>query len=121
MAMLKLPLLYLYVSVIFMHVLNPVESTVQIRLDQAPPARSRHSYAIFRYSFEWLNGSNACQDSMCSIHCQVCTTLLLILSFYSFLQIMLILNDYYITNYNKSWWFQMAIMWGNNFCKFSFK
>ncbi|GMN57513.1 hypothetical protein TIFTF001_026618 [Ficus carica] len=71
MAMLKLPLLYLYVSVTFMHVLNPVESTVQIRLDQAPPARSRHSYAIFRYSFEWLNGSNACQDNMCSIHCQL--------------------------------------------------
>ncbi|KAL6135917.1 hypothetical protein ACLB2K_068142 [Fragaria x ananassa] len=48
-----------------------VESTVLIRFDRAPPARSRYSYAIFRYSVVTLDGSDACKDRMCFVHCQL--------------------------------------------------
>ncbi|XP_024031820.1 uncharacterized protein LOC21394057 [Morus notabilis] len=72
MGKLKLPILSLCAAVvIFVHVLNSVESTVLIRFDQAPQASSRYSYAVFRYSFERLNGSNACHDNRCSIYCQL--------------------------------------------------
>ncbi|KAH7518902.1 hypothetical protein FEM48_Zijuj09G0220400 [Ziziphus jujuba var. spinosa] len=68
--------LHLYAAfvavMVVMHLLiNPVESTVLIRFHQTPPALSRHSYAVFRYSFETLRGLNACQDNSCSIHSNV--------------------------------------------------
>ncbi|KAE8695611.1 Detected protein of unknown function [Hibiscus syriacus] len=36
-----------------------------------PPPWSRLSTAIFRYSFERPNGSNACRNSSCSIYCEL--------------------------------------------------
>ncbi|KAM6549579.1 hypothetical protein CsatB_021255 [Cannabis sativa] len=65
---------YTYAAVILIHVLlllNSVESKVLIHFAQAPPPRSRHSYAVFRYSFESLDGSNACHNNTCSVYCQV--------------------------------------------------
>ncbi|KAL6139426.1 hypothetical protein ACLB2K_057730 [Fragaria x ananassa] len=47
------------------------ESTVLILFDRAPPARSRYSYAVFRYSVVTLDGSDACKDRMCFVHCQL--------------------------------------------------
>ncbi|PON61303.1 Transmembrane protein [Parasponia andersonii] len=68
---LLLLLLYTYAAVILLHVPNSVESTVLIRFGQTPPPRSRYSYAVFRYSFETLDGSSACLNTTCSIHCQL--------------------------------------------------
>ena len=64
-------LMYTYAAVILVHVLNLVESMVIVQFGQTPPPRSRYSYAVFKYSFETLDGSNACQNNTCSIYCQV--------------------------------------------------
>ncbi|XP_062010344.1 uncharacterized protein LOC133726750 isoform X1 [Rosa rugosa] len=62
--------LYLYALIIgYIQIL--AESTALIRFDRAPPARSRYSYAVFRYSVVTLNGSDACKERMCFIHCQL--------------------------------------------------
>lgn len=62
--------LYLYVFIVgYIQIL--AESAVLIRFDRAPPARSRYSYAVFQYSVLTLDGSNACKERMCFIHCQV--------------------------------------------------
>ncbi|XP_050380058.1 uncharacterized protein LOC126797478 [Argentina anserina] len=47
------------------------ESTVLVHFARAPPARSRYSYAVFRYSALTIDGSDACRDRMCYIHCQL--------------------------------------------------
>lgn len=47
------------------------ESTVLIRFDRAPPARSRFSTAVFRYSVTEQDGSSGCKNNGCSIHCKV--------------------------------------------------
>lgn len=63
---------YAFVLVtVMVNVQNSAESTVLIRFDRAPPARSRYSSAVFRYSVLTLNGSNACDKNTCSVHCQV--------------------------------------------------
>jgi hypothetical protein len=51
--------------------LNSAEPTVLIRFSRAPPPQSRFSTAIFGYSVERLDGSNACKKNGCSIHCEV--------------------------------------------------
>ncbi|PQP96170.1 uncharacterized protein Pyn_36207 [Prunus yedoensis var. nudiflora] len=56
---------------VLVNVQNSAESTVLIRFDRAPPARSRYSSAVFRYSVLTLNGSNACNKNTCSVHCQL--------------------------------------------------
>ncbi|CAL9014838.1 unnamed protein product [Prunus brigantina] len=63
---------YAFVLVtVMVNVQNSAESTVLIRFDRAPPARSRYSSAVFRYSVLTLNGSNACDKNTCSVHCQL--------------------------------------------------
>ncbi|BBH00535.1 hypothetical protein Prudu_010547 [Prunus dulcis] len=63
---------YAFVLVtVMVNVQNSAESTVLIRFDTAPPARSRYSSAVFRYSVLTLNGSNACNKNTCSVHCQL--------------------------------------------------
>lgn len=52
--------------------LTPPESTLIVRFHRAPPARSRFSTAVFRYSAERPDGSNACRNNRCSIYCEVC-------------------------------------------------
>nr|POE59965.1 hypothetical protein CFP56_03560 [Quercus suber] len=52
-------------------VLNSAESTVVIRFRSAPPPQSRLPTAIFRYSVERLDGSNACKNNACSIYCEI--------------------------------------------------
>ncbi|KAG5534704.1 hypothetical protein RHGRI_022736 [Rhododendron griersonianum] len=47
------------------------ESTVLIRFDRAPPARSRFSTAVFRYSVTEQGGSSGCKNNGCSIHCKL--------------------------------------------------
>ncbi|XP_062105439.1 uncharacterized protein LOC133817071 [Humulus lupulus] len=74
MGILKIQVLlqHTYGALILIHVLlNSVDSKVLIRFAQAPPSRSRHSYAVFRYSFEYLDGSNACRNNSCSVYCQL--------------------------------------------------
>nr|XP_023876931.1 uncharacterized protein LOC111989373 [Quercus suber]XP_023893180.1 uncharacterized protein LOC112005161 [Quercus suber] len=51
--------------------LNSAESTVVIRFRSAPPPQSRLPTAIFRYSVERLDGSNACKNNACSIYCEI--------------------------------------------------
>ncbi|XP_062173784.1 uncharacterized protein LOC133879273 [Alnus glutinosa] len=51
--------------------LNSAEPTVLIRFSRAPPPQSRFSTAIFGYSVERLDGSNACKKNGCSIHCEL--------------------------------------------------
>jgi hypothetical protein len=52
--------------------LNSAEPTALIiRFRRAPPPQSRFSTAIFQYSVERLDGSNACKKNGCSIHCKV--------------------------------------------------
>ncbi|KAL5581377.1 hypothetical protein UlMin_013819 [Ulmus minor] len=70
MGILKLFQLYTCVVVLAL-IVQKAESMVLIRFDQTPPAWSRYSNATFRYSFQMLNGSNACQDNRCFIHCQL--------------------------------------------------
>ncbi|KAL6994478.1 hypothetical protein U1Q18_012582 [Sarracenia purpurea var. burkii] len=68
--LLRLLQLYLCTSVMLVGVFNSAESTVFIRLDQAPPAKSRFSSAVFRYSVRELDGSSLCKNNDCSIHCK---------------------------------------------------
>ncbi|KAA8548236.1 hypothetical protein F0562_004503 [Nyssa sinensis] len=62
---------YLCVAVMVVGLLKSVESTVLIHFDQAPPARSRFSTAVFRYSVVGSNGSNVCKNNGCSIYCEL--------------------------------------------------
>ncbi|RVW45149.1 hypothetical protein CK203_067654 [Vitis vinifera] len=81
MGLLRLLLqLHLCIAVMVVGTLKPAESTLVIRFDQAPPARSRFSTAVFRYSVERPDGSNACRNNGCSIYCEFilkCTPLYL--------------------------------------------
>lgn len=72
MGLLRLLLqLHLCIAVMVVGTLKPAESTLVIRFDQAPLARSRFSTAVFRYSVERPDGSNACRNNGCSIYCEV--------------------------------------------------
>lgn len=71
MRLLKFLQLYACVLVMVVAVLNSAESTVVIRFRSAPPPQSRLPTAIFRYSVERLDGSNACKNNACSIYCEV--------------------------------------------------
>ncbi|WKA04151.1 hypothetical protein VitviT2T_022211 [Vitis vinifera] len=72
MGLLRLLLqLHLCIAVMVVGTLKPAESTLVIRFDQAPPARSRFSTAVFRYSVERSDGSNACRNNGCSIYCEL--------------------------------------------------
>ncbi len=71
MGLLKFLQLYACIVVMVVGVLNSAESTVVIRFSRAPPPQSRFSTAIFSYSVERLDGSNACKNNGCSIHCEV--------------------------------------------------
>ncbi|OMO99474.1 hypothetical protein COLO4_13262 [Corchorus olitorius] len=51
--------------------LNFTESAVYIHFDQTPPTWSRFSSAVFRYSVERPNGSNACRNNSCSVYCEL--------------------------------------------------
>lgn len=75
--------LWLCVAVVVAVVgVNTAESTVLIRFDRAPPAQSRFSTAVFRYSVIQQDGSSGCKDNGCSLHCKV-TDILTIFSFCS--------------------------------------
>ncbi|OMO85370.1 hypothetical protein CCACVL1_10229 [Corchorus capsularis] len=51
--------------------LNFTESAVYIHFDQTPPTWSRFSSAVFRYSVERPDGSNACRNNSCSVYCEL--------------------------------------------------
>ena len=80
------PLLQLLVcvAVILTDALKPAESTLIVRFDRTPPARSRFSTAVFRYSLERPDGSNACGNNGCSIYCEVCLFQLFLSFFFNF-------------------------------------
>ncbi|XWS44002.1 hypothetical protein CRYUN_Cryun15aG0007900 [Craigia yunnanensis] len=59
------------VAVMVVGALNFTESVVYIHFDQTPPAWSRFSTAVFRYSVERPDGSNACRNNSCSIYCEL--------------------------------------------------
>lgn len=71
--MMKLLYLSFYMVVIVVVLQQCVESTLVLRFDKTPPARSRSSTANFHYSVLSTNGSYACekQHQNCSIHCEV--------------------------------------------------
>ncbi|XP_030953566.1 uncharacterized protein LOC115976435 isoform X2 [Quercus lobata] len=71
MGLLKFLQLYACILVMVVAVLNSAESTVVIRFRSAPPPQSRLPTAIFRYSVERLDGSNACKNNACSIYCEI--------------------------------------------------
>ena len=49
-----------------------VFSTLLLYRKHAPPAQSRFSTAVFRYSVQRLNGSNPCLRNGCLFTCVVC-------------------------------------------------
>ncbi|XP_039009849.1 uncharacterized protein LOC120138461 [Hibiscus syriacus] len=71
MGVFKFLKLSFFVAVMVVGALNFTESAVYIHFDETPPPWSRLSTAIFRYSFERPNGSNACRNSSCSIYCEL--------------------------------------------------
>ncbi|KAK8672455.1 hypothetical protein V6N13_110824 [Hibiscus sabdariffa] len=60
-----------FVAVMVVGAMNFTESAVYIHFDETPPPWSRLSTAIFRYSFEGPNRSNACRNNSCSIYCEL--------------------------------------------------
>ncbi|KAM7279476.1 hypothetical protein ACFE04_006610 [Oxalis oulophora] len=48
-----------------------VESTTVINFHEFPPLMSRYSTALFRYSVEWPDGSDACSNRRCSFYCEI--------------------------------------------------
>ncbi|XP_022750466.1 uncharacterized protein LOC111299514 [Durio zibethinus] len=59
------------VAVMVVGALNFSESAVYVHFDQTPLAWSRFSTALFRYSIERPDGSNACRNNSCSIYCEL--------------------------------------------------
>ncbi|XVF57778.1 hypothetical protein PTKIN_Ptkin07bG0009500 [Pterospermum kingtungense] len=51
--------------------LDFTESAVYIHFDQTPPPWSRFSTAVFRFSVQRPDGSNACRNNSCSIYCEL--------------------------------------------------
>ncbi|KAM1769804.1 hypothetical protein ACFX11_044822 [Malus domestica] len=62
---------YAFIVLSLLYLQDAAESTVLVRFDRAPPARSRYSSAVFRYSVVTPDGSNACKHNVCSIFCQL--------------------------------------------------
>lgn len=79
--LLQLLKLAMCIAVMIVYALDSNESTVFINFHQAPPEQSRISTAVFRYSAEFPDGSNACKNNSCHISCEV-TFLLKHLSFF---------------------------------------
>lgn len=68
---------YAFIVLSLLYLQDAAESNVLVRFDRAPPARSRYSSAVFRYSVVTPDGSNACKHNVCSILCQVCISTVL--------------------------------------------
>ncbi|GKV26161.1 hypothetical protein SLEP1_g35510 [Rubroshorea leprosula] len=51
--------------------LKTAEAKINIQFNQTPPAWSRSSTAVFEYSVERLDGSNACGNNSCFIYCEL--------------------------------------------------
>lgn len=60
-----------YVVIIMVGALISAESTVVVHFDRVPPAQSRFSYAVFKYSIKRSDASDACRNNECSLHCEV--------------------------------------------------
>ncbi|KAJ6314867.1 hypothetical protein OIU78_018365 [Salix suchowensis] len=63
--------LVLCIAVMIVCALDSTESTVFINFHQAPPEQSRISTAVFQYSAEFPDGSNACKNNSCHISCEL--------------------------------------------------
>ncbi|KAJ6298783.1 hypothetical protein OIU76_019859 [Salix suchowensis] len=63
--------LALCIAVMIVCALDSTESTVFINFHQAPPEQSRISTAVFQYSAEFPDGSNACKNNSCHISCEL--------------------------------------------------
>ena len=50
---------------------NLAGSVIQIHFLEAPQEYSRFSTAVFRYLVERPNGTNACENKLCSLSCEV--------------------------------------------------
>ncbi|OVA09534.1 hypothetical protein BVC80_9101g56 [Macleaya cordata] len=63
---------FMNVCLVVLLLLKSTESTVLVRFDRVPAARSRFSTAVFRYSIVGLNGTNPCKRKHgCFINCQL--------------------------------------------------
>ncbi|GAV64271.1 hypothetical protein CFOL_v3_07789 [Cephalotus follicularis] len=51
--------------------LNSSDSTLVINFHRTPPARSQFTTAVFGYSVKRQDGSNACMNHSCSMHCEL--------------------------------------------------
>ncbi|GFS31083.1 hypothetical protein Acr_00g0015510 [Actinidia rufa] len=71
MGMFRVLPVYLCIAVLLVGVFSSAGSTVLIRFNEAPPARSRFSTAVFRYSIVESDGSSVCKNNGCSILCKI--------------------------------------------------
>ncbi|KAF9666227.1 hypothetical protein SADUNF_Sadunf16G0207700 [Salix dunnii] len=69
--LLQLLKLAMCIAVMIVCALDSNESAVFINFHQAPPEQSRISTAVFQYSAEFPDGSNACKNSSCHISCEL--------------------------------------------------
>ena len=82
MGMFRVLPVYLCIAVLLVGVFSSAGSTVLIRFNEAPPARSRFSTAVFRYSIVEPDGSSVCKNNGCSILCKVKMLSLLVCELY---------------------------------------
>lgn len=79
--LLQLLKLVMCIAVMILCALDSTKSIVIVNFHQAPPEQSRISTAVFQYSTEFPDGSNACKNNSCHMSCEV-TFLLKHLSFF---------------------------------------
>lgn len=71
MGLFKFLKIVMCIAVMVVGALDTAESVVIIHFHRAPPEQSRFSTAVFQYSVEWPNGSDACKNNGCYISCEV--------------------------------------------------
>lgn len=71
MGLSKILKLSVCLAMLMVGALHLAESAVLVHFDRAPPAQSRFSTAVFQYSFKRPDGSDACKNIECSVHCEV--------------------------------------------------
>lgn len=73
MGLLRLIQLCVFAAVVVLSLLSLAETNLLVHFDKAPPARSRFTTAIFRYSVIRSDRFNPCKskNNGCSIYCEV--------------------------------------------------
>ncbi|KAL9404270.1 hypothetical protein Peur_001242 [Populus x canadensis] len=69
--LLQLLKLVMCIAVMILCALDSTKSIVIVNFHQAPPEQSRISTAVFQYSTEFPDGSNACKNNSCHMSCEL--------------------------------------------------